>query len=121
MNGSQYMSKSRWRTNLTQKEEAVTASNEDECLGDHGDLQVDDHVHLIEIGLLVWGDAKSVLEEVGVDNDDEENDGGKGLVETICLYDQVSKCCVMSNRKKSHNSLYKKNSTTDVAIPKTEI
>ena len=63
-------------------------------------------MHLIEIGLLVWGDTEAVLEEIGIDNDDEENDGGKGLVETVCLYNQVSQCWVRSNWKKSYDSLY---------------
>lgn len=76
----------------TKEEEAVRASDEDEGLRNHGYLEVDDHVHLVQVGLLVRGDTEAVLEEGSVNNDYEEDDGRQSLVETVCdgLFDVSS-------------------------------
>jgi hypothetical protein len=65
------------------EEESVRSGDKDQGLRDDGDLEVDDHVHLTSVGVLVTLDAKLVLEEGGVVDDDEEDDGRQGQVETV--------------------------------------
>lgn len=58
-------------------------SDEDQSLRDNGDLQVDDHVQSSVVDTLVSVDSELSLEEVGVVDDNEEDDGGQGQVETV--------------------------------------
>ena len=74
------------------EEEAVRASDEDERLGDHGNLEVDNHVQLaivvvpasLSVRRVLERDTELVLEEVGLEDDDNEDDGGQGKVKTVC-------------------------------------
>lgn len=65
------------------EEEAVRTGDEDECLGDDGDLEVDDHMDLGVVGLLGGAeggserDVELVLEEVGPEDDNNEDDAKK--------------------------------------------
>jgi hypothetical protein len=50
----------------------MRSRDEDERLGDDRDLEVDDHVELVAVGLLEWVDAEFGLEERRLDDYDEE-------------------------------------------------
>lgn len=63
--------------------EAMRSSDEDQCLRDNGDLEVNDHVQSSVVDTLVGIDTELAFEEVGVVDDDEEDDGGEGQVETV--------------------------------------
>lgn len=70
------------------EEESVGPSDEDERLRDDGNLEVDDHVeHTIAGGWDVWqvleADAELLLEEVGLQDDDDEHNGGQGKVQAV--------------------------------------
>lgn len=65
------------------EEERVRTRDEDERLRDLGDLEVDDHVDLLVVVVDDVGDAKLVREEGGLDDDDIEDDGTEGEVETV--------------------------------------
>ena len=62
------------------EEEAVRTCDEDECLRDDGHLEVDNHVQLWVVGVLGFGkrgievNAKVILEEVGLKNDNDQRD-----------------------------------------------
>jgi len=68
------------------EEESVGTGDEDQSLGDDGDLEVDDRVDLGVIGILRFAEPRSkagaelVLEEVGVHDGQHETDGGHGEV-----------------------------------------
>lgn len=61
----------------------VGTGDEDQSLGDDSDLEVDDHVETVIVNVLVCGDAKLALEEVGVVDNNEEDDSGQHEVETV--------------------------------------
>ncbi len=62
------------------EEEAVGTCDEDKCLRDDGHLEVDDHVQLRVVGELgvarqvIEMNAKFILEEVGLENDNDQRD-----------------------------------------------
>lgn len=66
----------------------MRTSDENQSLGDDGNLQVDDHVELGVIrALLAWelqGDAEGVLEEVGLHDDDNKGDARNDGVSSGC-------------------------------------
>lgn len=62
------------------EEPAVRTSDEDKSLGDDSNLEVDDHVDLVVVGILAAsilavgeGNAELVLEEGSLDDDDHED------------------------------------------------
>jgi len=71
------------------EEERVRTGDEDQGLGDDSDLEIDDHVELLVVGvdLGAWGvlegDVELVLEEIGLEDHDHEGDSGHGEVQSI--------------------------------------
>lgn len=72
------------------EEESVRTSNEDEGLGDDGNLEVDDHVDLVVVDVgavsnlaVAETNAELVVEEGGLADDDDESDGGEREPETV--------------------------------------
>jgi len=62
----------------------VGSGDEDEGLGDDGNLEVDDHVTSVVVDVLADGvDTESVLEEAGVVHDSEQSDRRGGEVQTV--------------------------------------
>ena len=68
------------------EEESMRASDEDKGLGDNCDLEVYDHVEHAVVGLR-WRalevDTKFILEEGGLQDDDNENNGGECEVQAV--------------------------------------
>jgi len=65
---------------------AVRTGDEDEGLGDDGDLEVDDHVSSPVVDVVALGeglDTEPALKEVGVAHDGKEGDRGGGEVDTV--------------------------------------
>lgn len=62
------------------EKETMRTCDEDECLRDDGHLEVDDHVQLRVVGVFGFAkrgiepNAKFILEEVGLENDNDQRD-----------------------------------------------
>ena len=70
------------------KEESVRASDEDQGLGNDRNLKVGDHVEHTIVGewdtwFTLEVDAKCILEERSLQNDNDKDDGGQGEVQAI--------------------------------------
>jgi len=71
------------------EEEAVRTGDEDESLGDDGDLEVDNHVELTIVGIdrgsgkVLEGDTELVLEEVGLKDHNDKDNGRNGQVQSV--------------------------------------
>lgn len=63
--------------------ERVRTGNENESLGNDGDLEVNDHVALAASNILDGVDAEGIFEEGCVVDDNPEDNGAEGEVETI--------------------------------------
>ena len=70
------------------EEESVRTGDEDESLGNDRDLKVDDHVEHAIVGR--WDtrrvlelDTKLALEEIGLQDDDDKDNGGEGEVQAV--------------------------------------
>ena len=65
------------------EEESMRTGDEDQSLGDDGNLEVDNHVDLrgvgTKLGLAVDSNAELVLEEVGLHNDNDKGNPMRGL------------------------------------------
>ena len=70
------------------EEESVRAGDEDEGLRNDRDLEVDNHVERTIVGdwdtrPVLEVDAEFVLEEIGLQDDNDKDDGGHGEVQAV--------------------------------------